>query len=79
MPLRIRTLTLNAFRAFPHEITINVNDKNLLVYGENGAGKSSIYHALKNYFSLDGPDFRDFKKCFQWLCRCRFLHPGSIQ
>ena len=64
MPLRIRTMTLNAFRAFPHEVTINFNDNNLLVYGENGAGKSSIYHALKNYFSLDGPDFRDFKNVF---------------
>ena len=64
MPLRISTLTLNAFRAFPHEVTINFNNKNLLVYGENGAGKSSIYHALKNFFSLDGPDFRDFKNVF---------------
>lgn len=63
-PLRIRSLTLNAFRAFPHEVTINFNDKNLLVYGENGAGKSSIYHALKNYFSLDGPDFHAFKNVF---------------
>ena len=63
-PLRISKLTLNAFRAFPHEVTIDFKNKNLLVYGENGSGKSSIFHALKNFFSLDAPHCDNFKNVF---------------
>ena len=52
-PLRIRTLTLTDFRAFPGPASqaIEFGGKNLLVYGENGAGKSSIFHALRAVFS----------------------------
>ena len=55
-PLRIKTLTLTDFRAFPGPApqAIEFGGKNLLVYGENGAGKSSIYHALRAVFS-DAP------------------------
>lgn len=38
-------LTIRHFKAFRSEITIPI-DKNLLIYGENGAGKSSIYDAF---------------------------------
>ncbi|MBA3623167.1 MAG: AAA family ATPase [Methylibium sp.] len=52
-PLRIKTLTLTDFRAFPGPApqAIEFGGKNLLVYGENGAGKSSIFHALRAIFS----------------------------
>lgn len=52
-PLRIKTLTLTDFRAFPGPApqSIEFGGKNLLVYGENGAGKSSIFHALRAVFS----------------------------
>ncbi len=55
-PLRIKTLTLTDFRAFPGPApqAIGFGGKNLLVYGENGAGKSSIFHALRAVFS-DAP------------------------
>ena len=55
-PLRIETLTLTDFRAFPGPApqAIEFGGKNLLVYGENGAGKSSIFHALRAVFS-DAP------------------------
>lgn len=53
-PLRIKRLTLADFRAFPGPAPtdFNLDGKNLLVYGENGAGKSSIFHALSGFFSL---------------------------
>jgi energy-coupling factor transporter ATP-binding protein EcfA2 len=53
MPLRVKTLTLTDFRAFPGPApqAIEFSGKNLLVYGENGAGKSSIFHALRAVFS----------------------------
>lgn len=57
-PLRIKCLILTDFRAFPGPAptTFYFGDggNNLLVYGENGSGKSSIFHALREFFSL-GP------------------------
>ena len=53
-PLRIKRLTLTDFRAFPGPAPahFDLDGKNLLVYGENGAGKSSVFHALSDFFSL---------------------------
>lgn len=53
-PLRIQRISLTDFRAFPGPapVTFELDGKNLLVYGENGAGKSSLFHALRDFFSL---------------------------
>lgn len=53
-PLRIKRLTLTDFRAFPGPAPahFDLDGKNLLIYGENGAGKSSVFHALAGFFSL---------------------------
>ena len=53
-PPRIKTLTLKDFRAFggPEPFVFELAGKNLLVYGENGSGKSSIFHALDELFSI---------------------------
>lgn len=53
-PLRIQRISLTDFRAFPGPapVTFELDGKNLLVYGENGAGKSSLFHALQDFFSL---------------------------
>lgn len=51
-PLRIKRLTLTDFRAFPGTEHFELDSKNLLVYGENGAGKSSIFHALDGFFAF---------------------------
>lgn len=50
-PLRIDSLKLRAYRAFSAEQEIPVGGRNLLIYGENGAGKSSIYKALRDLFA----------------------------
>ena len=69
-PLRIKTLTLTDFRAFPGPApqAIEFGGKNMLVYGENGAGKSSIFHALRAVFSDAPQDKRgslaDYKNKF---------------
>jgi energy-coupling factor transporter ATP-binding protein EcfA2 len=69
-PLRIKTLRLTDFRAFPGPApqAIEFGGKNLLVYGENGAGKSSIFHALRAVFSDAPPGKRgslaDYKNKF---------------
>lgn len=56
--MKIKTLTLNNFRAFPgpESQTFTLDGKNLLVYGENGSGKSSVFHALKTFFSFGLPN-----------------------
>lgn len=57
-PIKIKTLTICDFRAFagPEPVTIALNGKNLLVFGENGAGKSTIFHALDEFFSAAQPN-----------------------
>lgn len=48
----ITEITLNNFRAFGKSETIKIPKENhLLIYGENGSGKSSIYNGLKDFFS----------------------------
>lgn len=42
----ISKITIDGFKAFPQEFELNLDGKNLLMYGENGSGKSSIYYAL---------------------------------
>lgn len=63
-PLRIDSLSLCDFRAFPHPIAFNLAAKNLLVYGENGAGKSSLFEALRHFFTLRPPQTALLKNVF---------------
>ena len=47
--MRITEIEIKNFRAFygTHRIDLHKSEKNLLIYGENGSGKSSLYLALK--------------------------------
>lgn len=65
--MKIKTLTLTDFRAFPGPApqSFDLDGKNLLVYGENGAGKSSIFHALRDFFTFKPTkDLKDHKNVF---------------
>ena len=46
----IDKLVISGFKAFPNEFQLEFNGRNLLLYGENGSGKSSIYYALHCIF-----------------------------
>lgn len=46
----INKLKLEHFKAFREPAELTLDGKNVLVYGENGAGKSSLYQALKVIF-----------------------------
>lgn len=65
---RINEITINGFKAFPSMYKLELEGKHLLMYGENGSGKSSIYYALhclfnsyrkpdmgKKYFDISNP------------------------
>lgn len=68
--MKIKRIHLNNYRAFlvngDDEIslyTIDIpNGENLLIYGENGSGKSSLFKALKDFFVSAGNTAKAFEK-----------------
>ncbi len=54
--MKIKTIEINNYKAFLGKHPINVNEKNLFIYGENGSGKSSLYFALKDFFQSSMED-----------------------
>lgn len=44
--IQLKSISIEAFKAFSNKQKINLNNNNLLIYGENGSGKSSVYWAL---------------------------------
>lgn len=47
---KINTLELTSFKAFRDRLVLSLDEKNVLLFGENGSGKTSIYEALKFAF-----------------------------
>ena len=64
--MKIKTLSLTDFRAFPGPAptTFDLDGRNLLVYGENGSGKSSLFHALREFFRPSIQPIDQFKNRF---------------
>jgi ABC-type uncharacterized transport system fused permease/ATPase subunit len=56
--MRISKIELSDFRAFPgpqdYTLDLGPSGSNLLLYGENGSGKSSLFRAIQEFFRLDG-------------------------
>ena len=46
----INRIHICGFKAFPNDFELQLEGKNLLMYGENGSGKSSIYYVLHCMF-----------------------------
>lgn len=62
---KIKTLTLNNFKFFHGKEEIKLDRNNLLLYGENGSGKSTIYWALYTFLqSVFKQDDNEIKKYF---------------
>jgi len=59
--MRVQKIELKGFRVFKGHYEIDLGDKgqNLLVYGENGSGKTSLYQAL-NLFLSPRPPYPDY-------------------
>ena len=53
---RIKRISISGYRAFPpyrptsFEVNLGNDGKNLLLYGENGSGKTSLFRALRDLF-----------------------------
>lgn len=53
--IKISSIKISNFKFFIEE-DINLNNKNVVVYGENGSGKSSFREAISAFFSFDNLD-----------------------
>jgi len=60
--MKIQKIGICNFKGFrgDYKFDLNKSCKNLLVYGENGSGKSSLYRALKLFLNSSGDSGLDF-------------------
>jgi energy-coupling factor transporter ATP-binding protein EcfA2 len=63
---KIASIKISDFRAFPAlaPAKITLDGKNLLAWGENGSGKSTIYRALRGVFSVQPSDIAPLGNVF---------------
>lgn len=62
---KIKKIVLKNFKFFYGTKEIRFDRKHVLIYGENGSGKSSVYWALYTFFqSVFKTDPRQFKSIF---------------
>ncbi|MFN3909259.1 MAG: AAA family ATPase [Flavobacterium sp.] len=61
---KISKITLNNFKFFYGQVEIPVDRKNIIIYGENGSGKSSIYWSLYTFLQSVFKDNAEIRKYF---------------
>jgi len=61
---KINSIKFKNFKAFYGEEVLQLDGKNLLVYGENGSGKSSIFWGLYTFFQSSTKSLADVNKYF---------------
>ncbi len=59
----IYNIKIKNFKAFSKQEEIKLGGKNLLVYGENGSGKSSLYYAIYTFLQCSN-SHKNWKKYF---------------
>jgi recombinational DNA repair ATPase RecF len=65
--MKIKKIEIHNYKAFYGEKNvIDVDGKNLFIYGENGSGKSSLYYALKDFLqsSMETIDLGEVENIF---------------
>jgi energy-coupling factor transporter ATP-binding protein EcfA2 len=72
--MRITRISLQNFRAFDEPFELDLDGgKNLLLHGENGAGKSSLYFALKRFFEERGDAIENHRNHFAPATRAGYV------
>ena len=64
---KINKITISNFKFFSKKETIELNGKHLLLYGENGSGKSSVYWGLYTLLEASMKSLADVHKYFEPL------------
>lgn len=62
---KIKEIKIQNFKAFQHEQVFPINGKHVLVYGNNGSGKSSLFWALYTLLQSSIKDDAGVKKYFK--------------
>ncbi len=82
--MKLQRITLCDFRAFPGpaEYVLDFgNRQHLLIYGENGSGKTSVFRALVEYFDNDpkAKPFAELKNLFSDAAYAQPLTCGKVE
>lgn len=82
--MKLQKLTLCDFRAFPGpgEYSFDLGRKShLLIYGENGSGKTSVFKAIREFFDnrTSATPFREQKNCFSDHIEEKQLTCGKVE
>ena len=64
MSWRIKQIEVKNFKFFKNTFTLNIDRKNILLYGENGSGKSSIYWSVFTHFQAYAKEQAEAQKYF---------------
>lgn len=62
---KIKSIDVENFKFFRTPFSLNLDCKNLLLYGENGAGKSSLYWSFYTHFQASSKTQDQAQKYFQ--------------
>lgn len=61
---RIKSIEVRNFKGFCEEFPLDVDSANMLIYGENGSGKSSLYWSVYTHYEAYAKTEEDAKKYF---------------
>ena len=64
MSWRINQIEVKNFKFFKNTFTLNIDRKNILLYGENASGKSSIYWSVFTHFQAYAKEQTEAQKYF---------------
>lgn len=64
MSWRINQIEVKNFKFFKNTFSLNIDRKNILLYGENGSGKSSIYWSVFTHFQAYAKEQAEAQKYF---------------
>ena len=51
MPTKIKNITIKGLRGVQETLTLPLSEKSILIYGDNGTGKSSISDSIEWFFN----------------------------
>jgi len=72
--VKITRISFQNFRAYDEPFQLDLSGgKNLLLHGENGAGKSSQYSAIRRLFEERGSEVAGFRNKFADVSRASFV------